>query len=131
MMFPLFVPLGSEHKKERKASTTQVIHAPGSLQKKKHFPPATGDCPAGHADGSKWRRICLQMPDPTTTSFLDIGDLPSERRLDSSAFECLWDLHPVELGEVVMMGQRLRTPRWQHAYNLGYFFSGLYHEPER
>jgi alkylated DNA repair dioxygenase AlkB len=113
-MFPLFGD--RKRKTETAPPTTRVVR---------------------HADGSEWRRTYLSsaaVTGPTVpslpVSYVDTGILPTERRLDGPAFEHLWALRPPELGEVIIMGERLRTPRWQCSYNAGYFFSGLYHPGE-
>lgn len=43
---------------------------------------------------------------------------------DSEAFELWWALRPDEVGEILMFGRSVATPRWQRAYGHDYRFSG-------
>jgi alkylated DNA repair dioxygenase AlkB len=52
------------------------------------------------------------------------GALPTALRLDTAAFEHLWDLHPAEYHVITMHGRRVATPRWQQAYGADYRYTG-------
>jgi alkylated DNA repair dioxygenase AlkB len=52
------------------------------------------------------------------------GRLPASLTLAGERFEGLWDLHPGQRATVVIVGRRVRTPRWQQAYGRDYSFAG-------
>ena len=52
-----------------------------------------------------------------------MGTLP-ESVLDSTDFDSLWNLHPVEQPTITMYSKPVQLPRWQKSYNRDYFFSG-------
>lgn len=52
------------------------------------------------------------------------GRLPAKLNLDSSAFESLWKLHPTEYHTIKIMGRLVKTPRWQQAYGMDYYYTG-------
>ena len=52
------------------------------------------------------------------------GKLPPELTPDANRFDALWDLHPPDFHDVVIHNQRVKTPRWQQAYNKNYEYSG-------
>lgn len=53
----------------------------------------------------------------------------SGTKVDTRAFDRLWDLHPKEHAEVIMMGKLIPVPRWQQTYGaVGYNFSGVKHD---
>ena len=43
-------------------------------------------------------------------------------------FETLWSRKPEKRGVVRMLGKETKLARWQQAYNLPYYFSGMIHE---
>jgi len=62
------------------------------------------------------------------TSWVDTFQLPGPMQLSSRAFDRLWDSHPVEFGEIKIMGKTVKTPRWQQSYGIAYQFSGMLHK---
>jgi alkylated DNA repair dioxygenase AlkB len=50
--------------------------------------------------------------------------LPDELRFSEPAFEELWNLHPDEYHEIEMHGRVVKTPRWQQAYGVDYYYTG-------
>lgn len=50
--------------------------------------------------------------------------LPPELVLSEAEFEELWDLHPIEHNDIRIHGRIVKTPRWQQAYGVDYYFSG-------
>jgi alkylated DNA repair dioxygenase AlkB len=52
------------------------------------------------------------------------GRLPADLTLSGERFEELWGLHPEQHATVVVVGRRVRTPRWQKAYGRDYYFAG-------
>uniref|UniRef100_A0A0G4HVT0 Fe2OG dioxygenase domain-containing protein n=1 Tax=Chromera velia CCMP2878 TaxID=1169474 RepID=A0A0G4HVT0_9ALVE len=59
-------------------------------------------------------------------AWVDVGSLPEDLKIPS--FERLWELHPKDLGEIVLYGKRIQTPRWVASYGRTYFFSGVKHD---
>src|SRR5579872_4639526 len=53
--------------------------------------------------------------------------LPTEIRLEGEEFERVWNLHPVDYGQVRIMGRVIDTPRYQQAYGKDYRFTGMNH----
>src|SRR5712691_1829832 len=53
-----------------------------------------------------------------------VGELPEKLRFDSAAFECLWQMHPVEYHEIKIRGRLVNTPRWHQAYGMDYHYTG-------
>lgn len=53
--------------------------------------------------------------------------LPQEL-LDMTAFDILWELHPTEYKTCLIRGRTCTMHRWQQAYGLSYWFSGVNHE---
>jgi alkylated DNA repair dioxygenase AlkB len=53
-----------------------------------------------------------------------VGRLPGELCPDAAGFEVLWNLHPKDLDDFMMMGKLTKLPRWQQAYGKDYHFSG-------
>lgn len=65
--------------------------------------------------------LCHQLDDQNT---FWTGVLPQELRLDEVAFRQLWALHPEEFHEIKMHGRLVKTPRWQQAYGMNYYYAG-------
>ena len=63
------------------------------------------------------------------TSWLDISTIPTDI-LENIPFNEVWDLHPIEHGNVVIYGNVVEVPRWQHSYMKPYFFSGISHDSD-
>ena len=42
-------------------------------------------------------------------------------------FNELWQIHPEEYNDIMMMGKLIKTPRWQQTYGRSYNFSGVNH----
>jgi hypothetical protein len=57
-------------------------------------------------------------------SHIFAGMLPEELRLDPSAFEKMWCLHPELYHKIKMRGKIVPTPRWQQSYMVDYQYSG-------
>lgn len=53
-----------------------------------------------------------------------VGTLPDRHRLDPTAFEALWRMHPAVYHEIKMLGRLVKTPRWQQAYGVDYHYTG-------
>eukprot|EP01001_Neometanema_parovale_P009212 NODE_5460_length_944_cov_118.922046_g5241_i0.p1 GENE.NODE_5460_length_944_cov_118.922046_g5241_i0~~NODE_5460_length_944_cov_118.922046_g5241_i0.p1 ORF type:complete len:269 (-),score=44.96 NODE_5460_length_944_cov_118.922046_g5241_i0:137-874(-) len=64
-------------------------------------------------------------------SWIEVARAPAELCLDQSALADLWRQHPVNYGEVVILGKKIPTPRWQESFGQGYYFSGMDHPPTR
>jgi alkylated DNA repair dioxygenase AlkB len=62
--------------------------------------------------------------DLDATSFIIHDKIPDDINYD---FEELWNLHPVEYGQVRMMGRLINTPRWQQTYGHDYYYTGMLH----
>src|SRR4051812_29531089 len=56
------------------------------------------------------------------------GRLPEDLRLTTEQFGALWDMHPEEYQTIMIHGRPVKVPRWQYAFGVGYFFSGVYTE---
>ena len=52
------------------------------------------------------------------------GCLPDEILASPHSFDTLWDLHPAEYHAIEILGKRVKTPRWQQAYDKTYRYSG-------
>jgi alkylated DNA repair dioxygenase AlkB len=52
------------------------------------------------------------------------NQIPNELKLDLTAFNLLWDIHPSEKGHVKIFDKLIETPRWQQSYGQLYNFSG-------
>jgi alkylated DNA repair dioxygenase AlkB len=52
------------------------------------------------------------------------GSLPANLRFDSAAFETLWRMRPPEFHEILMHGRVVKTPRWQQAFGMDYYYTG-------
>lgn len=44
--------------------------------------------------------------------------------LNKDDFEKLWNEHPEEFHEVIMLGKKVKTPRWQQSYGKNYEYTG-------
>jgi len=56
--------------------------------------------------------------------FLLSGVFPGQLCLDSPAFQAVWDLHPDKYHIIKIAGRSVRTPRWQQAYGMDYYYTG-------
>ena len=52
------------------------------------------------------------------------GNLPPKLLLAPQELEVLWNLHPAEYHTIQILGKKVKTPRWQQAYNKTYQYSG-------
>lgn len=43
-------------------------------------------------------------------------------------FEELWNMHPKDYDDIMIMGKMTKTPRWTQSYGQSYKFSGVQHE---
>lgn len=59
--------------------------------------------------------------------FQYVSKIPNKICVNSNLFEELWNLHPLEYGNVVIMGQTISTPRWQQSYGQSYYYTGKMH----
>ena len=57
------------------------------------------------------------------------GKIPKST-MEKLSFEELWNLHPKEHGQVMMMGKKIDVPRYQKVYLRDYVFSGMNHKAE-
>jgi len=60
-------------------------------------------------------------------SWVDVFSLPKDLIPNSQELQELWDMHPVEKGQIVILGKLITTPRWQQSYGKPYKFSGMNH----
>ncbi len=52
----------------------------------------------------------------------------SGEKVNPAKFDKLWDLHPPECAQIMMMGKLIYVPRWQQTFgSVGYHFSGVKH----
>lgn len=58
------------------------------------------------------------------TSWVSQSRLPDGMKYD---FDTLWNIKPEELGQVMMYGKLVSTPRWIQSYGKSYRFSGTDH----
>ena len=58
------------------------------------------------------------------TSWIDSFYLPKILIPDEKIFKTIWDLHPIEHAEVMILGNLIPIPRWQCSYGKDYYFSG-------
>lgn len=65
--------------------------------------------------GTEKNSFYIHMP----SLFKDISD---------KEFEELYALHPQQVGQVMMFGKKVNTPRYQQSYGVPYQFSGMNHE---
>lgn len=56
------------------------------------------------------------------------GQLPEDLAFSDEQFDQLWAMHPDEYHEILMHGQRVKTPRWQQAYGKDYHYTGNVNE---
>lgn len=66
-----------------------------------------------------FRKVALDSENCVYLAELPHGDMPSEAR-----FEEFWQLHPPDFYDVEILGKRVKTPRWQQAYNKTYQYTG-------
>jgi len=66
----------------------------------------------------------------TSTSWVDVIQIPKELRLTKEEFEILWNLKPAELGKIRLFGKMIQVPRWQQTFGRDYFYSGLLHKSQ-
>lgn len=52
------------------------------------------------------------------------GQTPDELLAGPEEFEDLWSIHPEEYHDIIMRGQKRKTPRWQQAYGKDYHYTG-------
>jgi alkylated DNA repair dioxygenase AlkB len=52
------------------------------------------------------------------------GQLSPAMIPNSLKFEALWQMHPKEFHEIKIHGRVVKTPRWQQAYGVDYFYTG-------
>lgn len=57
-------------------------------------------------------------------SSLFTGQLPANLKPQETKFENLWRTHPENFHEIMTHGRRVKTPRWQQAYDRDYFYTG-------
>ena len=62
----------------------------------------------------------------TNNSYIEIFD----NELPNHNFEELWNIHPVEHGQVIMYGKKIDVPRYQKSYGRDYNFTGMNHKAE-
>src|SRR3990167_3581490 len=65
---------------------------------------------------------------PEGDSWILRGELPLELRMNKKTFQELWDMHPEEYEDIIMMGRHVKTPRWQKSYGQSYYYTGLMHD---
>src|SRR5687767_3257571 len=53
-----------------------------------------------------------------------VGRLPDSLQVSPAQFEALWEMHPSEFHTIQIMGRNVKTPRWQQAYGVDYFYAG-------
>lgn len=53
-----------------------------------------------------------------------VGTLPDELVFDDETFEEVWRMHPEEFHIINMRGVPVKTPRWQQAYGVDYYYTG-------
>lgn len=58
-------------------------------------------------------------------SLIIYGSLPTNIVYD---FEELWNLHPNELGKLIIYGKEINAPRWFQNYIKNYFYTGVIHQ---
>ena len=57
-------------------------------------------------------------------SFIEIYHQVDELKINEQEFDQLWDEHPKEFHEVIILGKVVKTPRWQQAYGKNYEYTG-------
>ncbi len=62
---------------------------------------------------------------PNKKSWVDVYQIDP---ISGIKFEQLWNMHPKEYDDIIMMGKPIKTPRWTQSYGQAYKFSGTYHE---
>jgi len=62
------------------------------------------------------------------SSWVDVFMLPENLIPNEEQFSELWNLHPENKGNIVLMGKTIPTPRWFQSFGHSYSFSGIKHE---
>jgi len=58
------------------------------------------------------------------THYIEIYHQVNIFKLDKDGFDELWNEHPEEFHELIMLGKKVKTPRWQQAYGQNYEYTG-------
>lgn len=73
-------------------------------------------------------RIDLPVPPGARPAWIVLTQLPRDLQMTPQLFDTLWDLHPEELGQVVLYGKLRNTPRYQASYGEDYYYTGMIHK---
>src|SRR2546425_13355552 len=66
----------------------------------------------------------FQQHDLDGTHVFWTGRLPDSLLLGETQFEELWQMHPPDYHLIKIHGNLVRTPRWQQAFGVSYFYAG-------
>lgn len=75
------------------------------------------------------QKIILNQTSYILISKFDTSNIIFDKNnIENINFPKMWDLHPQEPAEVMILGKLIKTPRYQQSYLNDYTFSGLSHK---